>query len=95
NPYAFEPGKRDIDGLSFFRVDFTTPQEVATANRYRTGVRVARVTVQQLRQLGLDVECDPDETQPAGHAIVPGVRYVANRPKEEKRRINFRTPDMA
>jgi hypothetical protein len=88
DPYAFEPHKkRDVDGMSFFREDFTTPEQLAAANRHPAGARVARITVRQLRQLGLDVECAPDQHQLPGHAMVPGMRFVANRSREEKRRI--------
>ena len=88
NPYAFEPNKkRDTDGMSFFRLDFTTPKEVALSNLHALGARVARITVQQLCGLQLDVQCDPDENQLPGHVIVPGMKFVANRTKAEKRRI--------
>ncbi len=88
DPYAFEPHrKRDIDGMSFFREDFTTPEELARTNRHPQGARIAQITVQQLRALGLDVVCAPDQNQLPGHVIVPGMRYASNRLKEEKHRI--------
>jgi len=88
DPYAFQPNrKRDVDGMSFFREDFTTPKEVADTNRHPAGARVAKITVQQLRSLGLDVECGPDESQLPGHAIVPGMRFVEGLSKEQKRSI--------
>jgi hypothetical protein len=73
NPYAFGPRKRDTDGMSFFRADFTIPQELARANRHASGVRVAQITVQQLRQLGLlaqfasesEIYCPPGLPDPA------------------------------
>lgn len=88
NAYTFEPNKkRDTDGMSFFRLDFTTPKEVARVNLHPLGARVGRITVQQLRELQLDVQCDPDEEQLPGHVIVPGMKFVAKLPKAEKRRI--------
>jgi hypothetical protein len=88
SPYAFEPNKkRDIDGMSFFREDFVTPFELATANKHPARVRVARVSVAQFRLLGLEVRCAPDETQLPGHAIVPEMSFIAGRTREEKRRI--------
>ena len=33
------------------------------------------------------VECDPDPQELAGHVIVPDMKFVAQRPKDEKRRI--------
>lgn len=88
DPYAFEPHKkRDTDGMSFFRADFTTSKKLVHANRHPKGVRIALITILRLRELGLDVECAPDPSQPAGHVIVPGMRFVPNRSNEEKRRV--------
>ena len=89
-PYAFKPNKtRDIDGMSFFREDFSTPKHVAKTNRHELGARVARITAQQLEDLALTVTPDPIDDEPAGHAIVPGMRFVEKRllSKEEQRRI--------
>jgi hypothetical protein len=87
DPYAFEPNKkRDTDGMSFFRLDFTTPKEVADANRHPDRARVVRITVEQLHGLGLAVECDPDPLELAGHVIVPDMKF-AKRSKDEKRKI--------
>src|SRR5271155_905404 len=66
NPYNFAPRKSDSDGLSFFREDFVTAHELAKKNSYVSGVRVGRITVQQLAELGLNAEPSPDATQPAG-----------------------------
>jgi hypothetical protein len=87
-PYAFQPHKkRDADGMSFFREDFVTPREVSQRNGFPAGVRVVRIAVKQLLSLGLVVEPSPDPSQPAGHVIVPGLKFDAARTKEEKKRI--------
>jgi hypothetical protein len=86
---TFRPRKRDTDGLSFFREDFTTPQELAEKNQYASGIRVARITVRQLQELGLTAKPCPDEGQAAGHTVVPEMRYVEGNPgsREQRRRI--------
>jgi hypothetical protein len=88
DPYAFEPNKkRDVDGMSFFRLDFATARQVASASRHPLRARVSRITVPQLRGLGLTVECDPDDNELAGHVIVPGMKFVAKRSRDEKRKV--------
>ena len=77
SPSAFKPHpKRDIDGMSFFREDFTSPQDIVKASHHPDGVRVGRVTVRQLRELGLDAEVAPDKDELSGHVIVRGMRLV-------------------
>jgi hypothetical protein len=96
DPYAFEPHpRRDIDGMSFFRADFATPVQVCQTNRHAYGARVARITMQQLRSLGLDADPDPDPEQLAGHALVPGMRFVRTLPREEKRKIKDLSQKLA
>ena len=66
DPYAFKPNKkRDLDGMSFFREDFTTVDAVARNNRHPQGARVARVTLAQFQELNLEVIPNPDEGEPA------------------------------
>lgn len=77
SPGAFKPHpKRDIDGMAFFREDFTSPQDIVKASAHPASVRVARVTVRQLRELGLDAEVDPDKDELPGHVVVRGMRFV-------------------
>lgn len=89
NPYNFVPRKSDTDGLSFFREDFVTAHELVKKNSYVSGVRVGRITVQQLAELGLSAEAFPDAMQPAGHVVVPGLRFVEKhlQSKEEKQKL--------
>jgi hypothetical protein len=87
DPYAFEPNKkRDPDGMSFFREDFTTCKEVSRRNRYPTGVHVVRISARLFDQLRLRIELMPIATEPPGHVIVPGLCYVDKRllTKDEK-----------
>jgi hypothetical protein len=88
DPYAFEPHlRRDVDGMSFFRADFATAVQVSQANRHAYGARVARITMQQLRSLGLDADPDPNPEQLAGHTLVRGMRFVRDLSREERRKI--------
>lgn len=98
NPNVFEPNrKRDLDGMSFFREDFTTPQEVAESNRNQVGVRVVRITAKQLTELGLTAEPSPVPEQPPGHVIVPGMRYIDKKllSDADKRRIKDTSQRLA
>jgi hypothetical protein len=96
DPYAFKPHKkRDIDGMSFFREDFSAPKTVSDRNGFPAGVRVVRIPVKQLWDLGLSVEPSPDPEQPAGHVIVPGLKYVEGRSKVDKRKIDDLSQQIA
>ena len=80
DPYAFTPNrKRDTDGMSFYRENFATPEEVALDYPPDGGARVARVAVQLVIDLGLGkIVTDPhdDQERPAGHVYIPALRYV-------------------
>lgn len=74
---AFKPNrKRDTDGMSFYREDFTTNEEVASDNPPLVGARVARVTVQELIALGINEIIPDPQDGPAGHVYIPALRYV-------------------
>ena len=76
-PGGFKPRpKHDVDGMSFFRDDFTSQRDLAKASRHPDGVRVSRFTVRQLRELGLDPEADPDHNELPGHVIVRALCFV-------------------
>lgn len=85
---AFKPNRsRDTDGMSFYREDFTTREEVASDHPPAVGARVARVTVQELTALGIkEIITDPQDG-PAGHVYIPALRYVDRNTltKDEKR----------
>jgi hypothetical protein len=89
-PYAFEPRKVDVDGISFFREDFSTPKLVAEANRHPSRARVGRVSAEQLRELLLTIVAAPDNSQPAGHAIIPEMRYVVKALRSTQERDQMR-----
>lgn len=85
SPTAFKPHpKRDPDGMSFFREDFTTPKRMVKRNRHPDGVRVARMHVFQLGQLNLHADPAPDDKELPGHVIVPELRYVKKQSTDER-----------
>lgn len=97
-PYAFQPHKkRDIDGMSFFRLDFATPKQIASANRHPSGARVACLTIEQLESLEFTVTPDPIASEPAGHCIVPEMRFVQTSllSQEQRRAIKDRSQKLA
>jgi len=96
SPMAFKPHpKRDIDGMSFFREDFTTPRKLAKASRHPNGVRVCRLTVVELTSLQLDTAVDPDPKELPGHCIVPKLKYVKKLKPEERQWIKKISADLA
>jgi hypothetical protein len=81
---AFRPNQHDTTGLSVFRaafvqaVDTLANLEASKQNDYY----VARLSVVDLRNLGLTVVADPNPNGPAGHAIIPELNwqaYLANK----------------
>ena len=97
-PYAFQPNKnRDIDGMSFFREDFSTPKQIAKTNKHGSGARVASITVEQLESLELTATPGPIASEPAGHSIVPGMRFVEKSllSTEQRREVKDRSQKLA
>ena len=95
-PYAFKPhAERDPDGLSLFREDFVTPQEVATTCKHPASARVVRLKVSDLIALGLSVESNPQPEELPGHVIIPEMNYGAAKAKQTKRRIDDLTQKLA
>ena len=81
---AFRPTANDTTGLSVFRAQFAQPLDTLTnvdpakAKDYY----VARLSVRDLRKLGLAVEPDPIAGGSPGHAIIPelsSAAYQANK----------------
>jgi hypothetical protein len=98
DPYAFQPHKkRDVDGMSFFRESFTTPNRVANDNEHFAGVRVARITVGQLEELELEAIPGPLKDQLPGHVIVPAMRFIDKKllSKDERRTTADRSQKLA
>src|SRR6266851_9584789 len=71
-PEAFRPSRSDTAGLSVLRARFAQPQDTL-ANRDPakvSGYYVARLSVKDLRNLGLTVKPEPAVGGPAGHAVI-------------------------
>ena len=76
DPYAFTPRKTDIDGMSFYREDFATNEELVSNTTLKGGARVARITVEQLIGLGIaGIVPDPISSLP-GHVYIPALKYI-------------------
>ena len=95
---AFRPSRSDDAGLSVIRARFAQPEDClrgldpATAGGYA----VARLSVSDLRRLGLTVQPDPVVTGPPGHAIIPELSwdgYQAN--KVHRKPILFELAKLA
>lgn len=84
---AFRPSNRDATGLSVFRAKFGSPADTLTnlASTKRADYYVARLAVRDLLALGLSVVPEPDTTGPAGHAVLPELRWSAY--ETDKRRL--------
>ena len=96
SPMAFKPHpKRDIDGMSFFREDFTIPRKLAKESRHPNGVRVCNLTVVQLRSFQLEAVADPDPNELPGHCIVPKLKYVKKLTPEERQWVKKISADLA
>jgi len=76
---AFRPNERDTTGLSVFRARFVQPGETLSsiAEAKRNDYLVVRIAVRDLIRLGLSVVPEPAPDGPAGHAIIPELRWDA------------------
>ena len=93
---AFQPSKRDTDGLSIFRQLFVTPAQLAQAGPNPAGYYVARLRVADLHDLGLSVIAAPQNNQPDGHAIIPELSYQAmKQDKQTARKIQRELAKLA
>ncbi len=68
---AFEPNKNDRTGISVFRERFTTAAELATYGSQPGCYYVARLSVRDMRPLGLTVIPAPVKGGLPGHAVIP------------------------
>jgi hypothetical protein len=75
NRFAFEPAKRDTDGLSLFRLDFISARNLARRSKNKNGVYVARLRVRDIVTEGFTVEPKIDPDIP-GHVVVPELSYA-------------------
>ena len=92
---AFRPNQNDTAGLSVFRARFVTPDETLSnvPEAKRNDYVVVRIGVRDLIRLGLSVVPDPDPSGPAGHAIIPELRWDAY--NADKRRLKEILSELA
>ena len=97
NPNAFEPSPKDVDGISLFRRDFVTRDQLAKASAYTTGVRVAHLSAREFGTLNLSVKPSPNPQQPPGHVVVPEMSFVKKtaQTKDKKQRIHDLAQELA
>jgi hypothetical protein len=92
---AFRPHENDHDGLSVFRADVVTPEDlVSAAGQAAHNYIVARLQVADLNQLGLTVITD--DSQILGHCLIPEINidtYLAN--KHRWRRVLMELANLA
>ncbi len=76
---AFRPTENDTTGLSVFRAQFAHPLDtLATVDPAKAkDYYVARLSVRDLRKLGLTVAPNPLADGPPGHAIIPELKWSA------------------
>lgn len=71
---AFQPTKKDINGLSVYRASFVQPEALDRDSAGDPGrYYVARLAVATIRELDLTVVPDPMQGLPS-HALVPEIR---------------------
>ncbi len=90
NPNAFEPAQDDVDGISLFREDFITSEDLASISTHHNGVRVARVIAKECTDLHLSLNPDPDDSQPPGHTVIPEMPFVRKGPHNKAQRQNIK-----
>lgn len=71
NPNAFEPARDDTDGISLFREDFVTKEQLGRLSRHANGVRVARLVARECTTLQLSLSPAPDPDWSPGHMVIP------------------------
>jgi len=76
---AFRPSDKDTTGLSVFRARFAKPLDtLANVDAAKMkDYHVARLSVGDLRKLGLTVTPDPLAGGPLGHAVIPELSWSA------------------
>ncbi len=75
------PNNGDTEGISVFRENFTTPDEIDLATEKPGEYFIARLRVYDLNKLGLTVVPDPLKGQPQGHALIPELRLAEYKSK--------------
>jgi len=80
---AFNPNQHDTDGLSLFRKQFVSPEEVAASGRNPLGYYVVQVQAAEILELGVTLEPDPQPDTLPGHTLIPELTH--NTQKQTKR----------
>ena len=95
-PGAFRPTEADTDGLSVTRNLFCTPKQLAAKHRNPNRCFVARILVERVRALAIEVIPDPKPCPvPRGHALIPELFHDPARQKAEKRRLKEIQTELA
>jgi hypothetical protein len=76
DPSAFQPAKDDVDGISLFREDFVTQEDLASRSTHPKGVRVVRVRAKECISLHLSLNPTPDPDASPGHMVIPEMLFV-------------------
>ena len=84
NRFAFEPMKRDTDGLSLFRLDFISAKALAQPPRNKKNAYyVARLKVADVLKEGFTIQPKLDPDVP-GHVIIPELISYADYKESKK-----------
>jgi hypothetical protein len=81
---AFRPTHADTAGLSVFRENEISSEQVAASGRKPDEYFVARLHVEDLQALGLSVVRDDLPLGPPGHALIPEISAHAYQNDKEK-----------
>jgi len=74
---AVSPTESDDRGISVFRQEFVTAQQVAEAGNSESGYYIAKLLVSNLINIGLSVEPNPLEGELPGHALIPELGLIS------------------
>jgi hypothetical protein len=93
---AFRPTPEDTAGLSVYRGKHASPADVDAGGRKPGEYYVARLSVRQLRHLGLSVIEDEQPQGPAGHALIPELSLSAyQQDKQKARELQIQLAELA
>lgn len=81
---AFRPGPRDVDGLSLYREQVVSAQELAAWGRVGRTYYVARVRAGAIRGLRMSVLAVPDPAGRPGHVIIPELNASSRKGEVEE-----------
>src|SRR5438067_1302608 len=86
---AFRPSRNDSTGLSVVRAGFAKPVDCLTGIDPAAvgGYAVARLSVRDLRRLGLTVQPDPITGGPPGHALIVELNWDAYQADKTGRKL--------